>query len=117
MNTFIRRMTRPYALACVTAALAVSGSALAASPSSPLTPAPSITVRYDDLNLASDRGTAVLYQRIARAARDVCPDGFSRDLDVVAASRACQAKAIARAVQDVNNPKLALVHEAHLTRG
>jgi UrcA family protein len=32
------------------------------------------TLRYDDLNLASDAGKATLDQRIDRAARQVCSD-------------------------------------------
>jgi UrcA family protein len=118
MNILLAKLTRPNTLACLTVALAVSGTALAGTPSTARSAdVPTVTVRYDDLNLATDRGTAVLYKRITNAARQVCPDEFSRDLAVVTASRACQAKAIARAVQDVNNPKLALMHEAHLSHG
>jgi len=118
MNALIAKVTRPYTLACMAAALAVSATAFAGAPiSSPLDAVPSVTVRYDDLNLTSDSGTAMLYKRIANAARQVCPDEFSRDMMIVTASRACQAQAIARAVQDVNSPKLALVHEAHVRHG
>lgn len=117
MNTFISKLTRPATMLCLTAALAVSGSALAGTPTHGLDAVPSVTVRYDDLNLSTDRGTSVLYARIANAAKQVCPDAYSRDLDVVSAARACQAKAIAKAVQEVNSPKLALVYEARLGHG
>src|SRR5579862_9346448 len=57
--------------------------------------APQVTVPYGDLNLTTDAGTIALYRRIAAAAREVCPDKYSRDLSVVAASHACRAEAIA----------------------
>lgn len=118
MNALTAKVTRSVALACAAATLVVSGAAFAGAPAGKsFDTAPAVTVRYDDLNLGSDRGTAALYRRIANAARQVCPDEFSRDLTTVAASRACQAQAIARAVQDVNSPKLALVHEEHLRHG
>jgi len=119
MSTLISRLTRHGALTCLTgAALALSATAMAGTPSAdPFAPVPSVKVRYDDLNLASERGTTVLYQRITNAAKRVCPEEFSRDLTSVDVSRACQAKAIARAVQDVHSPKLALLHEAHVHAG
>ena len=76
-----------------------------------------VKVRYGDLNLATAKGVDDLYRRIARAAREVCPDPYSRDLDVVAASQRCQAESIARAVAEVNNPQLALVHAEHTPHG
>jgi UrcA family protein len=79
--------------------------------------APSVTVRYDDLNLSTSAGADALYRRISNAARQVCPSAYSRDLSVVAASERCQANAVAQAVRAVNNPHLALVHAAHVSRG
>jgi UrcA family protein len=78
---------------------------------------PSVTVRYDDLNLSTSAGVDALYRRISNAARQVCPDARSRDLGIVAASERCQANAVAQAVRDVNNPHLALVHASHVSRG
>src|SRR4051812_36467232 len=69
--------------------------------SSPTDGAPSVAVRYDDLNLSSDAGVEALYRRISSAARQVCPDAYSRDLRFAAASRSCQAIAVARAVNDL----------------
>lgn len=79
--------------------------------------APSVTVRYDDLNLSTSDGVDALYHRISKAARQVCPSANSRDLSVVAASEHCQATAVAQAVRDVNNPHLALLHASHVSRG
>ena len=79
--------------------------------------APSVAVRYDDLNLADPAGVNALYRRIAHAARQVCPDVYSRDLNVVSAGERCQAAAVARAVSDVHDTQLALVHAARTSHG
>jgi len=82
-----------------------------------LSDTPTIKVRYSDLNLSTDAGTTELYQRIARAAQAVCPSQYSLEFPAVAASRKCQADAIAQAVRDVNNPHLAMVYAAHNPQG
>jgi UrcA family protein len=103
--------------------LVVAGAfaALAATTTCFATPfsdeAPSVTVRYDDLNLATSAGVDALYHRISNAARAVCPDAHSRDLAIVAASERCQANAVDQAVREVNNPHLALVHAARASHG
>lgn len=81
------------------------------------TGAAAIVVHYGDLDLNTDAGSARLYRRIASAARQVCPDEFSRDLATVAASQKCQAVAIATAVQDVHSPMLAQVYAARTRHG
>src|SRR5579862_1246475 len=53
-----------------------------------------VHVSYRDLNLATDAGNRALYQRITRAARQVCAVGDSRDLAVIAHSRACERSAV-----------------------
>ena len=78
---------------------------------------PSARVRFDDLDLSTEQGSRVLYQRISVAARLVCPDVYSRDLATVIAARHCEAQAIDRAVRTINSPQLALVHEAHSRHG
>jgi UrcA family protein len=78
---------------------------------------PSITVRYTDLNLATEAGTTALYARLVAAARHVCTVSDIRNLRQVAAAEACQQQAIANAVRDVHNPKLAAVYSAHLRHG
>jgi UrcA family protein len=105
---------RSLALAGAFAALAATSISFAAPLSDD---APSVTVRYDDLNLSTSAGVDALYRRISNAARQVCPDARSRDLSVVVASERCQAHAVAQAVREVNNTHLALVHAAHVSRG
>jgi UrcA family protein len=79
--------------------------------------APSVSVRYDDLNLSTTAGVDKLYRRITSAARDVCPDIYSRDTHVVLIAQRCQAAAITKAVSQVNNPGLAMLHAARPARG
>jgi UrcA family protein len=114
MTTAASKLTtirRSLAVVGAFAALGATASSLAA----PLPEdAPSVTVRYDDLNLSTSAGVNALYRRISTAARAVCPDEHSRELNVVAASERCQATAIAKAVRGVNNPQLALVHATHV---
>ncbi len=78
---------------------------------------PKIEVRYTDLNLATEQGVRTLYRRIASAARTVCPHGEGSIIPKVAdISRTCIREAISRAVQEVNDPRLAEVEAATLTR-
>jgi UrcA family protein len=73
------------------AAAAFTAPAFAAPP-----PEGSIAVRYADLNLASEEGTAVLDGRIQRAADRLCGRDFNiRDLTTLAAANACRKKAVA----------------------
>jgi UrcA family protein len=78
---------------------------------------PTVTVRYSDLDLRSDAGSAVLYARLVSAAHQVCPAADNRNLGALAAVRACERQAIANAVRDVNSPKLAAIYSARARRG
>lgn len=77
----------------------------------------SVRVSYRDLNLATEQGTQALYERIVSAARKVCPISDIRNLAEFAAARACEAQAIARAVREVNSPRLAAIYSAHQRQG
>jgi len=108
MTTVVSKLT--LAVVSVVAPLA----SLAATPSADV---PSVSVRYDDLNLSTTDGVNSLYRRISSAAREVCPGVYSRELSLRAAARRCEADAVARAVSDVNNTHLAMVHAAHVSHG
>lgn len=115
MTTATSKLTalrRSLALAGAFASLAATATSFAAPPSAE---APSVVVRYGDLNLATAVGVDTLYRRISNAARQVCPDVYSRDLSTVAAGERCQADAVTRAVHELNNPQLALVHANHVS--
>ena len=77
----------------------------------------SLTVRYADLNLATQEGATQLYGRISRAARAVCERDDPRDLAAFTASKACESAAIARAVTAVHSPRLAATLAARIRRG
>jgi UrcA family protein len=93
-------------------ALVVGAIGIAASFAHAATPdadVPSASVSYSDLNLSTEQGSRVLYQRIVSAAQQVCPSSTGPDARQLAKSRQCVADAIERAVSDVKNPKLAAV--------
>jgi UrcA family protein len=72
---------------------------------------PQVHVNYADLNVNSPAGATVLYQRIRRAADQVCPTVDGRDLAGQSAAKACKTRAIAEAVAAVQNPSLTHVYE------
>jgi UrcA family protein len=108
------RSTRVRALVLIGCALGI-GSSMAHAARAP--DVPSKTVKYSDLNLATDEGALELYSRIATAARAVCPDPDLRDLRTFANSERCQSEAIARAVHDVHSPRLAAMYNTRTNHG
>jgi UrcA family protein len=78
------------------------------------TKAPSVIVKYGDLNLSNPQGAATLYNRIAFAAHEVCKsfDTDIRDLASQAQLNACVHRAIANAVTKVGQPELIAVYNA-----
>jgi UrcA family protein len=79
--------------------------------------APTITVKYGDLNLSNPKGVATLYGRIERAATVVCgaspspaPLGFKR------AREQCRTEAIANAIKAVNIDVLTAMHKEKASR-
>ena len=80
-------------------------------------PAPMTTVKYADLNLSTPSGIAALYQRIERAAVEVCqlPQG-TRQLKLETELKACRAAATDRAVGQADLPKLSAMHFAKTGR-
>lgn len=80
--------------------------------------APTMAVNYSDLDLATESGARVLFERIQVAADEVCPAVPDiRDLNRVATHSRCMREAIARAVQQVGSPRLAAVFSAESGRG
>jgi len=113
-----RRGTGTATLLGVATLLAASASmtATAAGPAAAAA-VPALTVTYTAADLASEQGTHALYERIVKAARDVCPRYDSVDLDTAQLSWACQRKAVAAAVQQINSPRLAAVEALHDRHG
>lgn len=66
------------------------------------------TVKFGDLNVASQSGVETLYRRIHAAAARVCFDGAPWQLSAV---YACTRKAEARAIEKVNLPQLTAYYQ------
>jgi UrcA family protein len=95
MNTQIKNVVMGVAVAAAMLVGVAQGAA-----------APTQTVRYQDLNLNTDAGVRVLYQRIHDAAIVVCGNYDVRDLVVGRAHKACVDQAVTDAVAAVNNQVL-----------
>lgn len=75
---------------------------------------PTRTVRYSDLDLGSQAGANVLYNRIRQAAEQVCGNPDLRQLAETAAAKACINRAISTSVRSVNNVRLTNVYDARI---
>lgn len=114
MNRFAPSVSfRPRALVAIAAiglTTALLASPAVASAAQPAVDVLQTTVPYNYRDLATDQGTRALYERITSAARSVCPGYDSRDLATVADSRECQRQAVARAIHQIGNGRLAAVY-------
>jgi UrcA family protein len=111
-------MRTPIALSLL-AVCGLGAASLAASAATPIpeSDAPSITVRYGDLDLSTDKGTRVLYRRLSGAANLVCPRVDNRDLTQATLAAQCRSDAIAKAVKKVNNAHLAEIASSRTHAG
>jgi len=89
-----------------------AGAAGAATADSDL---PTVVVHYSDLTLGTDSGVNQLYRRIVFAAKQVCPD--ESDLRLQSRVQACRDQAVARAIEQIHNPRLAALYAAHAKNG
>jgi UrcA family protein len=71
---------------------------------------PHKVVRFQDLNLDSPEGAAVLYQRINAAAHEVCGDPDKYDLSQLK-FHSCVKEAVSRAVAQVDRPLLTSLYQ------
>jgi UrcA family protein len=79
--------------------------------------APSIVVKYSDLDLSTTEGAQKLYKRIKTAASLVCPYENAREMAFKAIGQSCRKEAVERAVRSIHNAELAAVHDEHTRRG
>lgn len=66
----------------------------------------SVTVRFGELNLDNEKGVAVLYRRLQRAAEYVCgvePHSVSRSRTRQAATAACYSATLSASVDKIDN--------------
>ena len=78
---------------------------------------PSIVVKYSEQSLATDEGAYALYRRITSAAEKVCPDVWDKNLSRRALAEQCREEAVARAIRQIDNSRLAALHAAHSKNG
>jgi len=77
---------------------------------------PRQVVRYSPDTLSTDTGVRSLYHRIVKAAEQVCP--VTPGMHFITAPIAeCRAQAVARAVHQIDNPRLAELHAANSRSG
>jgi UrcA family protein len=86
------------------------GAASAASPDSDV---PTVVVKYSEQSLATDGGVNDLYRRITIAAKQVCPEASFRDLGAQRLVEVCRDKAVARAIRQIDNSRLATLYASH----
>jgi UrcA family protein len=112
MKTFTLRNSNEALVAAVAAFSLVSAAATVslapqmAQAADMVNDRPALTVHYSDLNLDTQAGAAVLYQRIRHAAEQVCGKADSRRLDEMVVVQNCMDKAIASSVSAVGNAQL-----------
>jgi UrcA family protein len=87
-----------------------AGAAMTTEVAAAAANAPSVTVRFGDLNVASEAGARALYQRLVAAAHQVCPDDSgSFDLAKLRLDKACRDQAVLRAARQIPSPQLAAI--------
>jgi UrcA family protein len=100
-NMFSVKTLRRMSVCTLVLTAALAGAAQAASAA----PAPSVKVSYRDLNVRTEAGAALLYQRIRGAARFVCGTP-GRRFEERAQWHSCVRDAISGAVTTVHSPLL-----------
>lgn len=108
----IARTSAMLAVGLLSAAAAMAGTPV----TSPWDETATVTVRYDDLDLSSDKGATTLYQRIYGAARQVCPSASGLSFTAMRIRDTCISTAVERAVSEVNSPTLAKVNAVRSKR-
>ena len=78
---------------------------------------PRLAVRFPAASLGTDSGAKTVYRRLVRAAEEVCPMSSSASLFVSPAVQSCRNQAVARAVHQINSPRLAALYAASSKSG
>jgi UrcA family protein len=102
----LRRITRMWVL-CGLVGAASMGAASAATVDDDV---PRIVIHYYQDSLTTDSGARALYHRLVNAAEQVCPGAPIGSRLISNAARECREQSIARAVREINSPRLAALH-------
>jgi UrcA family protein len=112
------RMTLPkITLAMMICGIVSAAGIGAASAATADDSAPSLTVKYDPMALQSDNGARQLYRRLEAAANELCPQFASDGHLVSSVTQQCRKQALARAVMQINNPRLVAVYRSNIGNG
>jgi UrcA family protein len=71
---------------------------------------PSIAVKFSQESLVTDAGARQLYRRLIAAAEEVCPNNSVGHRWVTDEVTQCRKQAVARAVYQINSPRLAALY-------
>lgn len=115
-RTASRASRRSLAFTLVLCGVASSAGIGSASAGSADEGVPSFAVKYSPASLATDHGAQVLYRRIVAAAEIVCPRAPGSFL-VTEAVQKCRAQSIARAVRQINDPRLVQIQNTAARKG
>jgi UrcA family protein len=99
---------------CGIVSASAAGAVSAATPGDEV---PTLVVRYRQDSLETASGARALYHRLERAAEQVCPAVSTGSPFLSSAIVECRQQSIARAVYQINNPRLAAVYSANAKRG
>lgn len=94
----------------------VMGVMVLAAAQAPAAVRDDVAVNYADLDISTTAGAEKLYERIRRAAEQVCPRVDFMDIQRHAVAVRCQNEAVAHAVNSIASPQLAAVHAARSHR-
>jgi UrcA family protein len=100
-------------LVSLTGAMA-AGVAGAASSDSDV---PTVVLKYSVQSLATDAGVHALYRQIVQAAQKVCPDTSTLGLSRMRVVDECRDQAVARAIHQIDNARLAALYAARSKNG
>jgi UrcA family protein len=78
---------------------------------------PRVVLEYSAQSLETDEGVHALYRRITLAAKQVCPEPSIRNLGLLAKTEQCRNHAIAGAIQQIDNSRLAALHAVRFKHG
>jgi UrcA family protein len=76
-----------------------------------------VTVHYDPQNIATDAAARALYRQLVSAAEKVCPAAAGSPHLLSPQVRECREQAVARAVYQINNPKLVAFYSTSAKHG
>jgi UrcA family protein len=78
---------------------------------------PTITVKYSKQSLETDAGVTALYRRITYAAQQVCPEASIPNRNLQKRIEQCRDQAVARAIREIDNSRLAALYAIHSKNG